>query len=379
MSTLLYIDHVDSQAQPSISLVIWPEVKRVGMTGYLNCTVSRQNNNKVSWIRKWDNLALTSDDRVQVDSIINEKVDGFPKFDIIKAVNGDKTVYTLVVRRLVLSDGGNYTCQVIMTGSSIYPSKDGIIYVLVPPAIEHSLTTQTVMIAEGGNVNLTCAASGYPTPNISWVRVNGDPLPPPYNVYVFKSSIISLYDIKAVHRGMYRCVADNNVRPLATYDATVYIYSKPISRPIQSSYGQAANRQFDLTIDCIVSGYPAPNMNWYKVENNIMRPIIEDDWHVVNQMLSHGQQLSITDVWYQLTIINVRANDYGTYVCVGTNRYGSSQYNISVFETSECQGPNCPNEGGTARSKSPPSNNQTIFINIFMYLLAAAIYSNICF
>ena len=44
------------------------------------------------------------------------------------------------------------------------------------------------------------------------------------------------------------------MRPLATYDTTVFVNFKPISRPIQSSYGQAANRLFDVTIDCIVAG-----------------------------------------------------------------------------------------------------------------------------
>jgi len=38
----------DAQDEPRITMEIWPEIKRVGMTGYLNCTVTRQSNNKVS-------------------------------------------------------------------------------------------------------------------------------------------------------------------------------------------------------------------------------------------------------------------------------------------------------------------------------------------
>jgi len=40
---------VSGQDEPRITQEIWPEIKRVGMTGYLNCTVTRQSNNKVSW------------------------------------------------------------------------------------------------------------------------------------------------------------------------------------------------------------------------------------------------------------------------------------------------------------------------------------------
>jgi limbic system-associated membrane protein len=360
---------VHGQDQPSITQIIWPEIKRVGMTGYLNCTVTRQNLNKVFWIRKYDQTVLTSDDRVQVDNSINEIVDGYQKYDVLKKVNGDQSIYTLIVRRLVLSDAGNYTCQVVVTGTNVYPSKDGQLVVLIPPTIIQGYTTQTVTVQEGGNVNLTCAATGYPTPNISWVRVNGSPLPPPYNRYMFKGDIMQLSNVQAGDRGMYRCVADNNVRPLATYDATVYVNFRPISRPIQSSYGQAANRQFDLTIDCIVAGYPPPDMNWYKRVGDGMTPIIDDDRHVINQMLSHGQQLSISEVWYQLTIINVLANDYGQYVCQGVNKLGNSSYNVVVYETSECQGANCPIEGGTVSGENCVRFSFPILLLLFVHRL----------
>lgn len=65
-----------------------------------------------------------------MDNTINVVVDGQQKFDVIKKVQGDQTVYTLIVRRLVLSDAGNYTCQVIVTGAATKPSKDGEIIVL---------------------------------------------------------------------------------------------------------------------------------------------------------------------------------------------------------------------------------------------------------
>ena len=42
-----YCGTVDAQDEPRITMEIWPEIKRVGMTGYLNCTVTRQSNNKV--------------------------------------------------------------------------------------------------------------------------------------------------------------------------------------------------------------------------------------------------------------------------------------------------------------------------------------------
>jgi limbic system-associated membrane protein len=336
------------QDEPKITTTIWPEIKRIGMTGYLNCTVTRQSNNKVQWILKATHLVLTSDDRIEIDNSINEIVDGYTKYDITKRENGDESTYMLIVRRLVLSDSGIYTCQINVKAAPVYPSKDGTITVLVPPTIIQGQTTQTVNVDEGFNATLTCAAIGYPNPNISWVRVNGQTLPPPYNRYAVKGNILQLYNMQAGDRGMYRCVADNNVRPLATYDTTVYVFFKPVAKAVQRSYGQAQNRLFDLTFECIVAGYPAPNMMWYHIYNQqtALNPVIDDDKHIINQLLSHGQVLSMAEVWYQMTIINVQANDYGIYVCEGTNRLGSDQLNITIYETSECQGPNCPAEGG---------------------------------
>lgn len=338
---------VVGQQIPMITEIIWPDVKRLGMSGYLNCTVSRQNDNNVFWIHKDNNMILTSNDRVEVDQSINQVVDGWPKYDVAKRTLGDQNIYMLIINRLVLSDAGTYTCQIVVTGASVYPSKDGMLYVLFPPTISQAQTTQTITVTEGDSFNLTCYATGYPTPNVTWVRVNGNTLPAPYNIFQRRGNVLPIINIHAADRGMYRCCADNNVRPLAQYDTSVYVNFRPQARPLQSSYGQASNRQFQITMDCIMAGYPLPDMQWYQVVGQGVNPLIDDDRHVINQMLSHGQQLSISEVWYQMTIINVQGNDYGYYICGGTNLYGSDQYKIQLFETSECQGANCPAEGGT--------------------------------
>lgn len=53
---------------------------------------------------------------------------------------------------------------------------------------------------------------------------------------------------------MYRCLADNNVRPPSLHDATLTVFFQPTARPVQSSYGQAENRMFDITIECRIAG-----------------------------------------------------------------------------------------------------------------------------
>jgi len=74
-----------------------------------------------------------------------------------------------------------------------------------PPTIVQGEMTQTVNVYEGDNVTLSCAATGYPTPNISWVRVNGGTLPPPYNRYavkVFTFSVCCCVGLAVIETGI---------------------------------------------------------------------------------------------------------------------------------------------------------------------------------
>jgi hypothetical protein len=116
-------------------------------------------------------------------------------------------------------------------------------------------------------------------------------------------------------------------------------------------------------------------MKWYKqLQGQTPVEVIDDDKHVINQLLSHGQQLSISEVWYQLTIINVQGLDYGNYTCQGTNKLGVGSFNIYVYETSECQGANCPPEGGNFAHASHllPSS-----VACFLSVLTAAVWMSL--
>ena len=65
---------------------------------------------------------------------------------------------------------------------------------------------------------------------------------------------MKLVGVRRQDRGVYRCIADNDVRPPATYDATMYVNFQPYARPVQTTYGQAQNRMFDIVIECRISG-----------------------------------------------------------------------------------------------------------------------------
>ena len=67
-----------------------------------------------------------------------------------------------------------------------------------------------------------------------------------------------MYNVTVDDMGVYRCVADNNIKPPAEHLAQVLIFHAPKTRIVQNSVGQAQNRRFDAKLECIVRG----ESNW---------------------------------------------------------------------------------------------------------------------
>lgn len=344
--TIFCATFVSAQDLPEITKTILPEIRRAGTTGYLNCSVIRQGDYNVKWQIKSTQYEISTNDKIDLNDNINYQVDhGYRKYQVLKYEDGGETTYVLIIRRLQITDSGFYTCYVQLTGQNTpNPTKDGEMVVLSPPSVEQGPSSQTFRVREGTDVELFCAAAGFPQPNITWVRPNGRSIPAPYNRFSVRNQTIVMGNINREDRGVYRCVADNNVRPPAHFDVTIYVEFPPTAKPVQTSYGQAANRQYDITIECRISGLPQPDIQWYKKSKEgtgSLRPINNDEKHYVHFLLNHGQTLSITEIWFQLVIVNVQADDYGTYVCEGSNRLGSNTTEVVLYETSECQGPFC--------------------------------------
>ena len=200
-------------------------------------------------------------------------------------------------------------------------------------------TTNTITVYEYENLTLTCDASGYPSPNISWVRVNSNVLPNgelrhmvsesearrssarEHDDVLLQGTRLPLYHVTQEDRGIYRCLADNNVRPPAVHDATLLVMFRPVARPVQTSYGQAENRMLDVTIECVIAGadavvfgsikcvcsltkclvcvlgWPEPELQWYYVtDGGNWDEINNDDRHTINILLNHANILGTPHV-----------------------------------------------------------------------------------
>lgn len=358
---LVYIPAVYCQ-EPVIVDAILPEVKKIGETGLLNCTVARKGTNIVTWTHVTNQQPLSRDETITLS--INKDIDGQPKFEIKKrsAADGDRITYMLIIRGLREDDAGDYSCTIEIQGkkSQEWPSRIGKLTVQVPPKVLTSLTTTRIESKIGESQVLRCDATGIPRPNITWVRADGDALP---NMkFTHRGSVLKLDNIRRTDQGVYRCVADNTVRPPDQYDVQLLVFSRPLVRSVQNTVGQAANGKYSAKLECKISAYPDAVLKWYKKTSQGKMLINDDDKYDIQKLQS--SDLNLGETWYYLKVKNIQANDFGDYYCEGSNSQGTEFTKIILFETFECQGPNCPS---TFNSQGSRLNAILVIIFFFSY------------
>ena len=341
ISSILYT--VDSaSSRPEIVDAILPEVKQQGQTAYLNCSViNLQAPAALQWVKKTtptgNPFLISTDENVKVGTV----VEGKRKYDVVKIRNNNREQFQLIIRSLTETDSGDYTCQIYLPNQNYkkWPQKIGHLTVQIAPTIKAN-SAASITVEEGENITLTCEANGIPSPNVTWKRGDGFPLPG--GGFQHKGGIYNVLGINATDRGQFICIADNNVKPPADYTVQLEVRFKPYCIAVQDTVGQAQNRRFHAKLDCLVAGNPRAEVIWYK-ENKATREreqIQDNDKYDLN--LQDDQRLKADEKWYSVLIQNVQGNDYGDYYCTGTNEFGTRSAKFTLFETMECQGQNCP-------------------------------------
>ena len=74
------------------------------------------------------------------------------------------------------------------------------------PRIESVLRTK-IQLTDGDKLTLDCTSSGYPTPEITWRRIDGRPLP--IRTITHSKGLLSINDVGQLDRGQYQCTSSN--------------------------------------------------------------------------------------------------------------------------------------------------------------------------
>ncbi|RUS70173.1 hypothetical protein EGW08_022065 [Elysia chlorotica] len=343
LATVFGIISLGQCQEPGIVEDILPVVTRVGLTARLNCTVARMTSGTAV---QWTFKNPRGDEIISIDKdiqVLNELKGGIKDFEVqtYDSVRGDRTTYQLVISRIRPEFHGTYECSITITGviAEHWPRETGTITVLQAPTIRPGSTDSVKMLEKGSSSSLVCDAFGVPSPNITWVRSDGKLLPTGKAIFRGRTMPIAFADVD--FSGVYKCVADNSIKPPAISLAQVYVAQEPTVRVLQDSVGQFANGQLKAKLDCIVQGYPTPSVEWMVYDGPRRRALTDSDKFDTTKQATDTQNLYNGEQWYTLTINYVQALDFRDYFCVGNNTYGEGVGKVTLFSTTECQGPLC--------------------------------------
>ncbi|XP_065138845.1 cell adhesion molecule-related/down-regulated by oncogenes [Paramisgurnus dabryanus] len=180
--TKLIVKDPESPSPVRIVYPITPQNVTVEQSGSLTleCVISGSPSSKVRWIKDGAALSLSSK-RMLLHS-------------------------NLVLNDIHLSDRGHYCCSV-QTDHGAVVSVNYTVNVLENVSVLRGLSDQTVTV--GSPVQFTCAASGYPTPNITWL-LNTAPLSSSPRLRISGSSL-HISSVTTEDLGIYQCLLDNGI------------------------------------------------------------------------------------------------------------------------------------------------------------------------
>ncbi|OON21876.1 immunoglobulin I-set domain protein [Opisthorchis viverrini] len=335
---------------PQITDEIVTAVVQEKGTAYLNCTalIDESQESQISWYRTLDKQQIASGTTLKEP--VRRGPHGVSKYAVrflpgrppyapnLAGVDLTKLrTYQLIVRFVDINDANTqFRCVIELrtTPREEWPQAFGRIVVKRAPEILPGLTSQ--IVNEGEPLRLDCIAQGSPAPKVSWTRANGRPLSLPGFPQRIYNTTLYLPRVDRYDRGVYRCYAVNNVAESAQYDVMVEVNYAPHVREarFKGAYGQAPDGNYDITLECIVNGYPDPDLLWYRgvydpITNNV--PLYDNNRYELEKAQSYGAAgTNITDVFSTLLVRNVRVGDYGNYSCRAENKYGSSFVVISI-------------------------------------------------
>ncbi|BES88594.1 Immunoglobulin V-set domain [Nesidiocoris tenuis] len=127
----------------------------VGREAAFSCVVSHLGGYRVGWVKA---------DTKAIQAIHEHVITHNPR---VSVSHSDHSTWYLHIRNVQVEDRGTYMCQI---NTDPMKSEMGYLEVVVPPDIIDGESSGDIMVPEGGTVELTCNARGYPDPEISWKR-----------------------------------------------------------------------------------------------------------------------------------------------------------------------------------------------------------------
>ncbi|XP_071373120.1 hemicentin-1, partial [Centroberyx affinis] len=271
----------------------------VNKTTQLECHVDGNPAPKITWLK--DSQPISSDGSHRILS------------------NGR----TLQVLTAQVSDTGRYVCVADNVAGSA--DKSFNLNVHVPPSIV-GLSPENVTVVVNNFVSLTCEATGFPPPTLSWLNDRG-PVQANTNALIMPGGrTLQILRAKVSDGGKYSCVAMN---PAGEARKLIYltVFVPPSIRDSSGDSPVVVSVRVgnSVTLECESNAVPPPTITWYK--NG--RAVTES---ANLRVLAEGQMLEIK---------GSEVSDTGQYVCKATNVAGQvdKNFHLNIYVPPSIDGP----------------------------------------
>ncbi|PNF23362.1 hypothetical protein B7P43_G13169 [Cryptotermes secundus] len=196
------------------------------------------------------------------------------------------------------------------------------IIVLMPPDILDYPTSTDMVVREGTNVTLRCAATGSPQPTVTWRREGGEciPLGSGQEVPSVEGPVFNITRVNRLHMGAYLCIATNGVPPTVSKRIMLIVHFPPMIWIQNQLVGAQEGQQ--MTLECHSEAYPKSINYWTRGQGEIIaqgskyEPVLLDNAYKVHM---------------KLTIRAVAPSDFGSYKCVSKNSLGDTDGSIKLY------------------------------------------------
>nr|XP_012216766.1 PREDICTED: neurotrimin-like isoform X3 [Linepithema humile] len=201
-------------------------------------------------------------------------------------------------------------------------SQIGYLEVVVPPDILDYDTSTDMVVMEGRNVTLRCAATGSPAPNITWRREDGQPIQTGTGeeVMTIEGPSFNITKVNRLHMGSYLCIASNGVPPSVSKRIMLTVHFPPMIWVQNQLVGALEGQK--LTLECHSEAFPKSINYWTRDQDKIVPqggkydPVLKDNAYKIHM---------------KLTINSVSTADFGSYKCVSRNSLGDTDGSIKVY------------------------------------------------
>ncbi|XP_050665524.1 lachesin-like [Leptidea sinapis] len=307
---------IQAEVEPEFLQALENHTVTQGRDVHFTCVVNHLSNYRVAWIKS-DSKAILA--------IHTNMVALNPRLSV--TYNNHNT-WKLHVSNVQANDSGTYMCQV---NTDPMKSQMGHLSVLIPPDIVDT-AFEGSSAREGGNIRLTCTATGVPAPTVMWRREHNKPIVFRHDggrekkvVQTHKGESLELSYVQRSDMGAYYCIASNGVPPTVSRRYHVQVHFIPQVKAALQLVGAPLGSEVEL--QCYIEASPKAMNSWYREDALVSDKLLENPKFRITERAVNEYSL-----WMNLTIKSLAIGDFGTYVCAAVNALGKTESQVSLHK-----------------------------------------------